>query len=125
MKLDPRLHATEADLAARFALEMKIHATMDEMDKAVILAMGARALLAPPARAAVDRAIGNLVMLKVHSSEADVLYEVKLREELAFLANEIETAYDRPTAAEYSTYDDIQTDVTAALAALHAAVSGK
>ena len=86
VKLDPRLHATEADLAARFALEMKIHATMDEMDKAVILAMGARALMTPAARTAVDRAIGNLVMLKVHSSEADVLYEVKLREELAFLS---------------------------------------
>ena len=124
VKLDPRLHATEADLAARFALEMKIHATMDEMDKAVILAMGARALMTPAARTAVDRAIGNLVMLKVHSSEADVLYEVKLREELAFLSNEIESAYDRPTAAEYGTYDDIQTDVTAALAALQAAVSG-
>ena len=55
---------------------MKIHATMDEMDKAVILAMGARALMTPAARTAVDRAIGNLVMLKVHSSEADVLYEV-------------------------------------------------
>jgi hypothetical protein len=94
------------------------------MDKAVTAAMAARAKMTPAARAAVDRAIGNLVMLKVHSSEADVLYEVKLREELAFLGNEIESAYDRPTAAEYGTYDDIQTDVTAALAALQAAVSG-
>ena len=126
VKLDPRLHATQADLEARLALEMKIHATMDGMDKAVIAAMAGRAKLTPAARAAVDRAIANLVMLKVHSSEADVLYEVKLREELAFLANEIETAYDRPTAAEYGTYDDINADVTAGLAALQAATaSGK
>lgn len=123
VKLDPRLHATDADLAARFALEIKIRATIDGMDKAIAAAMAARSKMTPARRTAVDRAIANLVMLKVHSSEADVLYEVKLREELAFLGNEIETAYDRPTAAEYATYDDIQSDVTTGLAQLQAALS--
>jgi len=40
----------------------------------------------------VDREIASVVMLDVHSSEADVLYETKVREQLAFLANEIDRA---------------------------------
>jgi hypothetical protein len=121
VRLDPRLHPTAVDLDARLALEMKIHDTIDGMDKQIAAAMAARDRLAPGKRAAIDAAIANLVMLKVNSSEADVLYEAKLREQLAFLANEIEAAYTRPTAAEYSTYEDILADVTAGLARLSAA----
>jgi photosystem II stability/assembly factor-like uncharacterized protein len=121
VQLDPRLHPTTEDLAARLALEMKIHTTIDDMDKQISAAMAIGDRSTPAKRGAVNAAIANLVMLKVHSSEADVLYQARLREQLAFLANEIEAAYSRPTAAEYATYEDILADVTAGLARLSAA----
>ncbi|HEY5425749.1 MAG TPA: hypothetical protein VIJ77_04290, partial [Candidatus Tumulicola sp.] len=122
VQLDPRLHPTKADLEARLALEMQIHATIDTLDKAVIAAMAARDRLPRAKRAAIDRAIADLILMNVHSSEADVLYETKLREQLGFLANELESAYERPTKAEYAAYDELKAETVAGEARLHAAV---
>lgn len=105
VQLDPRLHATADDLDARLALEMKVHATLDKLDTTLNAAIAAANNLSPDKRLPLDRAVTGLVSRKVHSSEGDVLYETKLREHLAFLANELETAYERPTAAEYATFD--------------------
>jgi photosystem II stability/assembly factor-like uncharacterized protein len=118
VKLDPRLHPETGDLDARLALEMQIHATIDGLDKAIVAAMGARAHVSAEKRAAIDREIAMLVQLNNHSSEADVSYETKLREQLGFLANELEDSYQRPTAAEYATYDELQAEAVAGEARL-------
>src|SRR5207248_9320798 len=40
--LDPRLHATQQDLEARLALDLKIHADLDALDKDINQALAAR-----------------------------------------------------------------------------------
>ncbi|MGZ3576327.1 MAG: WD40/YVTN/BNR-like repeat-containing protein [Vulcanimicrobiaceae bacterium] len=120
VQLDPRLHPAAADLDARLALEMQIHKTLDDLDKAIAAAMAARNRLPAGKREQVDREIDNLVQLNIHSSEADVLHETKLREQIGFLGNSLEAAYERPTAAEYATYDDLRAEAAAGEARLHA-----
>jgi len=48
------------------------------------------------------------VMLKMHSSESDVLYPDKIREQLGFLMNSLEGAYQKPTAAEYASWEELK-----------------
>jgi hypothetical protein len=123
VSLDPRLHPTADDLDARLALEMKIHTTLDALDRRLDAAIASAQALPAGKRARVDAAIGDLVQLQIHSSEGDVLHETKLREQLAFLANELESAYERPTAAEYATYDDLTARVDAGEARLQQALA--
>jgi hypothetical protein len=113
LQLDPRLHPTAADLDARLALETRVHDTLDSLNKTIDAAMASRAHLSPAKRAQLDRAIADVVQLNIHSTEGDVLVETKLRDHLAFLANELELAYEKPTAAEYATYADLQKQAAA------------
>ena len=106
--LDPRLHPADGDLEARFALETKIHDSIDQLDRAIDAAMNARAGLPAARRAQVNAEIAELVMLRMNSSEADVLYADKIRAQLGFLLNSLENAYQKPTAAEYATFDDLR-----------------
>jgi photosystem II stability/assembly factor-like uncharacterized protein len=108
VSLDPRLHPAAGDLEARLALENQILGTMNELDRAIAAAIAARDKMPASGRAAVNAAIDEMAMLDVHSSEADVVKPTKLREQLAFLMNSLEGAYQRPTPAEYSTYDDLK-----------------
>jgi hypothetical protein len=59
----------------------------------------------------------------VHSSEADVLHESRIREQLGFLLGSLEGAYQRPTAAEYATYRDLDLLASAGEARLRALAS--
>jgi hypothetical protein len=102
--LDPRLHPTVDDLEARLELEMQIHTTLDALDRMLNLAITTAQALPDSKRHEIDATLGELVQLQIHSSEGDVLHETKVREQLAFLANELETAYEKPTAAEYAAY---------------------
>jgi photosystem II stability/assembly factor-like uncharacterized protein len=110
VQLDPRLHPAAGDLDARLALEMQVHDTLDRFDRAVDAAMAARPRLSSTKRAQLDRAIADLVQLNIHSSEGDILHETKLRDQLGFLAAQLELAYERPTAAEYASYDDLKAE---------------
>jgi photosystem II stability/assembly factor-like uncharacterized protein len=118
LQLDPRLHPAAGELDARLALAMRVHATLDGLNRAVANAMAAASRLSPAKRAQLGAAIGDLVQLNIHSSEGDLLHESKLRDHLAFFANELENAYEKPTAAEYATYDDLQAEATAGEARL-------
>jgi photosystem II stability/assembly factor-like uncharacterized protein len=113
VELDPRIRTAPGDLEARLTLELQILGTIDGLDRAIQSAMAARGKLPTAKQAAINEEIGNLVLLDVHSSEADVMHETKLREQLAFLMNSLEGAYARPTAAEYAAYQDLKTQVTA------------
>jgi hypothetical protein len=56
----------------------------------------------------MDDEVASLVMLDVHSSEADVVKPTRIREQLAFLMNSLEGAYARPTAAEYAAAKNLE-----------------
>src|SRR6185312_478690 len=105
VELDPRLHPAAGDLEARLALEKQILDSIDSLDHAIANAMTV-AKASPSKRAAINDEIAELVMLKMHSSEADVLYPDKIREQLGFLMNSLEGAYQKPTAAEYAAYQE-------------------
>ena len=122
VKLDPRVHPGAGDLEARLALEQQIVSTIDSLDRQIGAALAARAKMPAAQRAAVDAAIADLVQLDIHSSEADVLHETKLREQLAFLLNSLEGAYAKPTAAENAAYNDLKTLATQGEEKLKAAV---
>ncbi len=105
--LDPRIHSSTADLEARLALEMQIRSSIDSLDRAIVAAMDGRKRMSATQVGAFNSEIADLVLLDVHSSEADLLHETKVREQLGFLLNSLEGAYQRPTAAEYAAYKDL------------------
>jgi photosystem II stability/assembly factor-like uncharacterized protein len=118
--LDPRLKATLEDLAAQLALEQKIHATLDRLDKAVNQAIDVRDRLEAAVKAnhltqtqaekamdRLDRAIGDVVEMHIRSSEGDLLHETKLHSSLAYLAADVGQSYGRPTAAMEAVFDSL------------------
>jgi photosystem II stability/assembly factor-like uncharacterized protein len=118
--LDPRLHATQQDLAARLELDLKIHADLDALDKDINQALTVRDKLqkavsargatnAQPAAplAELTRDIDNLAQMEMKASEGSLLHETKLRDHLAYLAADIDVSYDRPTAAQESVFSQL------------------
>ncbi|HVA32828.1 MAG TPA: hypothetical protein VNG31_01695 [Candidatus Baltobacteraceae bacterium] len=109
IQLDPRVHPAAGDLEARLGLEQQILGTIDRLDRSIAAAMNARSRLPAARRAQLDGAIADLVLLgSAKSSEYDVVYPSKLREQLGFLMNSLEGAYRKPTPADYTTYDDLK-----------------
>ena len=120
--LDPRLHPTPGALQARLALGLRIHDTLDTLDRtlnrAILLrerletAVGRRRDSRTPAEtsalAALDEAIGAGVQLANDSTEADSMYEQKLHSRLAYLAGLVDMAYVRPTPAEYTVFNSLE-----------------
>ncbi len=134
--LDPRLHATAADLEARLALQQRIHATLNQLDVTIDRAIATRdrlnaamvshrvtAAKARPVLAALDTAIHGLVQLKIQSSEGSLLHATKLRSHLAYLAADIDLAYLRPTAAQYAVFEDLDHQAAVGEASLNAAIA--
>jgi hypothetical protein len=118
LQIDPRLSPSAEDLDARLALEQRIHAALDALDVALNAAIAAAPKLPAAQRAQLESAIGDLVQLGIRSSEGDLLHETKVRSHLAFLASELEIAYNKPTAAEYATFDELQAQAIAGEARL-------
>lgn len=118
--LDPRLHPGSGALAARLALAMRIHGTLDRLNRTLNAALAARTHLSGAKRAALDDEIAQLVQLHVSSSEGDLLHESKLRDHLAFLMNSLDIAYQAPTAAEYATESELEASANAGVAKLNA-----
>ncbi|HJS90241.1 MAG TPA: hypothetical protein VJ738_09780 [Steroidobacteraceae bacterium] len=134
--LDPRLHPEAGALEEQLALEMKIHTTLDTLDKALNQAIATREKLqaavarhqvtaekAHDALAALNEAIGSYVQLKTRASEGTLLFETKLRSHLAYLAADIGLAYKRPTGAEYQVYQYLDRQAQTGEQQLKAAVA--
>jgi photosystem II stability/assembly factor-like uncharacterized protein len=120
VRLDPRLHPSASDLQARLALELRILSSIDTLDRSIATAESARKTLTPAKAADLSATVDALAQFDVHSSEADVLHPSKIREQLAFLLNSIDNAYQRPTAAEYAAFQDLDGLATAGEARLKA-----
>jgi photosystem II stability/assembly factor-like uncharacterized protein len=123
VRLDLRVHPGPGDLQARLALESQILSAIDRLDRSIAAAMNARGKLPAATRMQIDTEIADLVLLNVHSSEADVLHPSRIREQLGFLLGSLEAAYARPTAAEYATYRDLESLASAGEARLRALAS--
>ena len=125
LALDPRSAATAEDLAARRDLGLKIHDSLDRLDRAVNAAIAARAKVAPGSAAAakLDAAIAAVIdVVHPQADEGSLLYESRLRNFLAYLNAEVDTGYVRPTAAEYTVFDKLSSDAANAEAALKTAM---
>jgi photosystem II stability/assembly factor-like uncharacterized protein len=123
--LDPRLHATKEDLAARLDLDLKIHADLDALDKDINKALAARDKLqkavadhsvtdaqASSAVAALNRDIDSVAQMAMKASEGSLLFETKLRDHLAYLAADIDVSYDRPTASQEAVFRELHQQAT-------------
>jgi photosystem II stability/assembly factor-like uncharacterized protein len=118
--LDPRLHPAPDALKNRLALELRIHETLNRLDRTINKAIQVRDKLkmavaagklpeatAQPSMIALNGEINKLVQLAIQSSEGDVLHETKLRSHLAYLAADIGLSYDQPTRAQYAVFKDL------------------
>ncbi|MGH9605373.1 MAG: VPS10 domain-containing protein [Terracidiphilus sp.] len=118
--LDPRLHITQQDLLAQQALEMQIYDDLNTLDTDVNNAMAARGELqtavadrtvseaqAAGALDALNTEIAAAAQLDIHSSEGELLHQVRLRGYLAYIAADIAWGYSRPTAAQYAVFRDV------------------
>jgi len=115
--LDPRLHASQDDLAASLALEFKVHDDLNALDRKINEAMEVREKLETAVREhhltedragqtikELDSEIANLVQMDIHSSEGSLLHETKLHSHLAYLAADVGLGYGRPTPAQYDVF---------------------
>jgi photosystem II stability/assembly factor-like uncharacterized protein len=118
--LDPRLHPSQQDLEARLALDLKIHADLDALDKEINQAMAVRDKLqravsshgltdsqASKVIADLTRDIDAVVQMAAGGSEWPLLYGTKLRDHLAYLAADIDLSYGRPTAAQEGVFKQV------------------
>ncbi|MDE2196024.1 MAG: glycosyl hydrolase [Gammaproteobacteria bacterium] len=134
--LDPRLHAAPDALAARLALELKIHEALDQLDKTINQAMEVRDKLetamakhsvsgaqAGKAVEQLDAAIDSLVQLQIQSSEGSLLHETRLRSHLAYLAADIGLAYTQPTPAQQAVFEHLEAQARAGEQMLRAAIA--
>ena len=134
--LDPRLHPAPDALQQRLGLEMQIHSALDALDKTINRAIEMRQKVAAAvahhkvtaekahaALAALDQAIGSYVQLDLHASEASLLHETKLRSHLAYLAANIDLAYELPTPAEHQVFDDLEREAQGGERQLRAAIA--
>lgn len=122
-ELDPRFTPEPGALAARLALATQIRDTLDGLNRAINTARGARSALPADKRAQVDHILNHVVQVNIHSNEGDLLHEDKLRDHLAFLMNELDLGYDKPTAAELSIYQELRTDADASATQLNSLIA--
>jgi len=136
VSLDPRIHVTQQQLEARLALELKIHNSLDTLNKTINRAIEAREKLqsaiashqlseaqAGAALSALNTSIGNMVELRIQSSEGTLLHEAKLRSRLAYLANDIGLAYTSPNAAQSGVFNYLDKKAQAGEQQLDAAIA--
>ena len=134
--LDPRLKASQDDLAARFALDMKIHNALDSLDKKINEALAARDKLetgihqhrltggqAGKALADLNREIGEVVQMQIKSSEGTLLHEAKLHSHIAYLAADVDLGYTRPTQAQEQVFEALDQEAKAGEQKLDAAIA--
>jgi photosystem II stability/assembly factor-like uncharacterized protein len=118
--LDPRIEAGPQALDARLKLLLQIHETLDRLNKTINQAISRRDRLqaavgkhsltkaqAAAALSQLDGAIGDVVQMKIKSSEGDLLHQPKLRSHFAYLAADVGLTYGQPTEAVYGVFQTL------------------
>ncbi len=109
--LDPNLHPGAGALQARFALQMQIRSTLDQMDRTINRALAQRdAMPSGARRAALSNEIDRLVNLVTHSSEGPLSTGTRVRDHLAYLQTDVDFAYVRPTRSQYAVYAQLRAE---------------
>ncbi len=121
VKLDPRLPATQQDLEAELAFGLKIQNQLNALDVQLNAAIAARDRLqravaahtlseakATPAIAELNQAIDHVLQTQIASSEGDLLHRNKLRSLLAYVAEDVNWSWTRPTPAQYAVYQVLE-----------------
>lgn len=119
--LDPRLKATQTALEAELALGLGIQKTLNALDVQLNSAIAARTRLEKAVAAhhrtqaqadnslkTLHAAIDSVLQTKIASTEGDLLHPVKLRGFLAYLAEDVNWAYARPTPAQYAVFQHLK-----------------
>jgi hypothetical protein len=135
VKLDPRLHTTQAELQQRFDLLMQVHNSVNELDINLNKAIDARDALQKAlakgdaggqAKKALDnlnRDIDDLVDLKIQSGEGALVYPGRLRAWLTSIASQVGLAFVPPTPAMVQVADGYIKDAAAGVKRLKADVA--
>ncbi|MHB1872892.1 MAG: hypothetical protein ACYCT1_18880, partial [Steroidobacteraceae bacterium] len=136
VKLDPRLHTTQAQLEQRFDLLMRIHAALNRLDSNLNRAIDARSALekavsdksvssaaAGPALKELRHDIDGLVDLRIQSSEGALVYPGRLRSWLTSIAAQVSTAFVPPTPSMVEVADGYIHDAAAGVARLQSDVA--
>jgi photosystem II stability/assembly factor-like uncharacterized protein len=110
VKADPRWHASRAALQKRFALQMNIYHSLNEMNKAVNQAIDARDAVkkaidngnvsgsgAQKALASLNKEIDSVVNLKIQSSEGGLVFPAQLRSWLGNIQSQVGLGLVAPT----------------------------
>ncbi len=134
--LDPRVHIGPNALGDRLALLLKIHNALDSLDKTINRAIAARDKLEAAVRshrlsqaqagqaiANLSNEIGELVQLKIKSSEGSLVFPTKLRSHLAYLAADIGLAYRDPTPAQHAVFAYLDQKAQTGMQRLNADIS--
>ena len=133
--LDPRIKASQADLVARFTLQMKILDTLDGLDRTIDQAIDARGRIdalrvghrigRQQARATIarlNRAIDAVVNLRLHGAEDDAMQAPRLHSNLGFLLSDVDFAYARPTRAQHAVFRQFKAQARAGERELRVAI---
>lgn len=136
VKLDPRLHTTQAQLVQRFNLLMRIHAALNRLDSNLNRAIDARSALekavsvksvsaaaAGPALKQLRHDIDGLVDLRIQSSEGALVYPPRLRSWLSSIATQVSTAFVPPTPSMVKVANGYIHDAATGVARLQADVA--
>jgi photosystem II stability/assembly factor-like uncharacterized protein len=134
--LDPRIHVAPDALAERLGLQMKIHTALNSLNNTINRALEARDKLeaavkshklteaqAGPAIANLNGEIAKLVQLNIKSSEGDLLHQVWVRSELAYLQADIGLAYQSPTVAQRDVFAHVNEEAKAGEQKLEAEIA--
>jgi photosystem II stability/assembly factor-like uncharacterized protein len=116
--VDPRVHPAAGALEARLSLELQLLGEIDRLDRSMAAALAARSHVSRQTARAIDEEIAHLMLLGKRSSEYDSVLPTQVREQLAFLMNAMEGAYQAPTQAEYDSYDELKGLADAGIAKL-------
>ncbi len=120
VELDPRIHVPAEALAERLDLQMQIHDALNTLNQELNQAIAVRDRLQTAIHSGnltqaqagqtlgnIEKAIGRLVQLNIRSSEGDLLHQVWVRSELAYLSADIGLAYQAPTPAQHAVFEHV------------------
>jgi photosystem II stability/assembly factor-like uncharacterized protein len=136
VELDPALRTTQAQLQQRFDLLMRIHDALSRLDSHLNQAIDSRDALAKavaggsvpasaaqPALARLNRDIGQLVDLRIQSSEGALVYPPRLRSWLTSIASQVGMAFVPPTPSMVKVADGYINDAAAGVSRLRSDVA--